>query len=46
MKKATKKEIEEIERELADQSHRIVFGTVPKRKLRTAVNPKRTYADS
>lgn len=41
--KATKEEIQEIMRELADQSHRIVFGDVPERPCRRAVNPKHTY---
>ena len=36
-------EIMEVERELADQSHRIVFGTAPERQCRRAVNPKHTY---
>ena len=36
-------EIMEVERELADQSHRIVFATAPERKCRRAVNPKHTY---
>ena len=41
--KLTRKEIEEIENELADQSHRIVFATAPERKCRRTVNPKHTY---
>lgn len=41
--KPTKEEIQEIMRELADQSHRIVFGTVPERPCSRAVNPKYTY---
>ena len=41
MKKASDKEREEIERELCEQSHRIVFGN---RRVRTAVNPERQYA--
>lgn len=41
--KLTRQEIEDIERELADQSHRIVFGTAPERKCRRTVNPKHTY---
>lgn len=36
-------EIMEVERELADQSHRIVFGTAPERPCRRAVNPEREY---
>lgn len=36
-------EIMEVERELADQSHRIVFGTAPERQCRRAVNPEREY---
>ena len=42
MKKASKKEREEIEREICDQSHRIVFGKGVKR-VRRAVNPQRGY---
>lgn len=41
MNKPTKAEAAAIERELIEQSHRIVFGRV----VRTAVNPKRKYAD-
>ena len=40
MAKITRKEREEIERELMEQSHRIVFGS----RVRTAVNPQRQYA--
>lgn len=35
--KPTKQEIAQLERELCEQSHRIVFG------VRMAVNPKRHY---
>ena len=38
----TKEEIDALERELCEQSHRIVFGD--KRAVRTAVNPERQYA--
>lgn len=41
MNRQTKAEAAAIERELIEQSHRIVFGKV----VRTAVNPKRKYAD-
>jgi hypothetical protein len=41
--KATKEDIQEIMREMADQSHRIVFGTAPERPCRRAVNPTHTY---
>lgn len=40
---ATKEEIKEIERELADQSHRIAFAEAPERKCRRAVNPAHNY---
>lgn len=44
MKKLTSKQtaIEDIERELCDQSHKIVFGKGGKR-IRRAVNPQRGY---
>lgn len=39
-RKTTSKEIEEIERELCEQSHRIVFG---EKHVRVAVNPQHSY---
>lgn len=36
------KEIREIERELCEQSRRIVFG----KRVRRAVNPRRNYAEN
>ena len=40
--KQQKKEIREIEKELIEQSQRIVFG----KRVRRAVNPRRNYADN
>ena len=41
-KKVSKKEREDIEREVCEQSHRIVFGKSSKH-VRCAVNPQRQY---
>lgn len=42
--KATERERREIMEELADQSHHIVFGTVPPRRCQSAVNPIHNYS--